>query len=275
MNSGRTVFSQLIDHLPVHEFRKCVARYRGNHRTRTFSCWDQFLCLAFAQLTYRESLRDIVTCLKALKGRLYHLGIRGRVSRSTFSNANDRRDWRIYADFAQVLIHEARTLYAGEALGVELDSTVYALDAHDHRPVHDALSLGEVQERAERREDAHAARPARQYPHVYPHNTGQNPRRQLPGRPRARSRRLLRYGTAATSTSSGSTAGRGPEHSSSPAPGRTSRSGGCIRIRPTRRPEHAATKRSCWSRSIRGRVILRICAGLRFTTPTTTSDWSS
>jgi hypothetical protein len=129
MNSGRTVFSQLIDHLPVHEFRKCVARYRGNHRTRTFSCWDQFLCLAFAQLTYRESLRDIVTCLKALKGRLYHLGIRGRVSRSTFSNANDRRDWRIYADFAQVLIHEARTLYAGEALGVELDSTVYALDA--------------------------------------------------------------------------------------------------------------------------------------------------
>jgi hypothetical protein len=108
MNSGRTVFSQLIDHLPVHEFRKCVARYRGNHRTRTFSCWDQFLCLAFAQLTYRESLRDIVTCLKALKGRLYHLGIRGRVSRSTFSNANDRRDWRIYADFAQVLIHEAR-----------------------------------------------------------------------------------------------------------------------------------------------------------------------
>jgi hypothetical protein len=97
MNSGRTVFSQLIDHLPVHEFRKCVARYRGNHRTRTFSCWDQFLCLAFAQLTYRESLRDIVTCLKALKGRLYHLGIRGRVSRSTFSNANDRRDWRIYA----------------------------------------------------------------------------------------------------------------------------------------------------------------------------------
>lgn len=129
MNSGQIVFSQLIDHLPVHEFRKCVARYHGNHRARTFSCWDQFLCLAFAQLTYRESLRDIVACLTALNERLYHMGIRGRVSRSTFSDANDRRDWRIYADFAQVLIREARKLYAGEAFGVELDSTVYALDA--------------------------------------------------------------------------------------------------------------------------------------------------
>ena len=129
MNSGRTVFSQLIDHLPIHEFRKCVARYRGNHRARTFSCWDQFLCLAFAQLTYRESLRDIVACLNALKERLYHMGIRGRVARTTFSDANDRRDWRIYADFAQVLIREARSLYANDAFGVALDGTVYALDA--------------------------------------------------------------------------------------------------------------------------------------------------
>ena len=129
MNSGRTVFSQLIDHLPIHEFRKCVARYRGNHRARTFSCWDQFLCLAFAQLTYRESLRDIVACLNALKERLYHMGIRGRIARTTFSDANDRRDWRIYADFAQVLIREARSLYANDAFGVALDGTVYALDA--------------------------------------------------------------------------------------------------------------------------------------------------
>ena len=129
MNSGRTIFAQLTDHLPVNEFRKCVVRYKGNYRARTFSCWDQFLCMAFAQLTYRQSLRDIVACLRSLQGRLYHIGIRGNVSRSTLSDANERRDWRIYADFAQVLIREARTLYLHEPLGVDLDSTIYALDS--------------------------------------------------------------------------------------------------------------------------------------------------
>jgi len=129
MNSGRAIFAQLIEHLPVHEFRKCVGRYQGNYRTRSFSCWDQFLCMAFAQLTYRESLRDIVACLRSLHGRLYHLGIRGRVSRSTLSDANERRDWRIYADFAHVLIREARELYTREPFGVDLDSTIYALDS--------------------------------------------------------------------------------------------------------------------------------------------------
>jgi hypothetical protein len=129
MNSGRTIFAQLVEHLPIHDFRKCVARYNGNRRTRTFSCWDQFLCMAFAQLTYRESLRDIVACLRSLQERLYHMGIRGRVSRSTLADANERRDWRIYADFAQVLIREARVLYAGEPLKIDLDSTVYALDS--------------------------------------------------------------------------------------------------------------------------------------------------
>jgi hypothetical protein len=129
MNSGRTIFAQLTDHLPIHDFRKCVARYRGDRRARTFSCWDQFLCMTFAQLTYRESLRDIVACLRSLQGRLYHMGIRGRISRSTLADANERRDWRIYADFAQILIREARTLYLGEPLAVDLDNTIYALDS--------------------------------------------------------------------------------------------------------------------------------------------------
>jgi len=129
MHAGRFIFSQLMDFLPKYEYDKCVRRYRGNRRVRTFSCYDQFLCMAFAQLTYRESLRDVVTCLDVLKPKLFHVGIRGRVSRTTLADANENRDWRIYADFAQVLITEARGLYADEDFGVELDNTVYALDA--------------------------------------------------------------------------------------------------------------------------------------------------
>jgi hypothetical protein len=129
MNSGQPLFAQLIDHLPDHEFRKCVERYAGNHRVRTFSCRDQFLCMTFAQLTFRESLRDIVACLRSRDRRLYHLGIRGTVSRSTLADANESRDWRIYADFAQVLIAEARQLYVDEDLAVDLANTVYALDS--------------------------------------------------------------------------------------------------------------------------------------------------
>ena len=129
MNSGQPLFAQLIDHLPAHEFRKCVQRYSGNHRVRTFSCWDQFLCMTFAQLTFRESLRDIVACLRSRERRLYHLGIRGTVSRSTLADANESRDWRIYADFAQILIADARQLYVDEDLAVDLANTVYALDS--------------------------------------------------------------------------------------------------------------------------------------------------
>lgn len=128
MNIGKTVFAQLMDFIPAHEFRRCVERYHGNYKSSSFSCWDQFLCMAFAQLTYRESLRDIETCLRAVGGRLYHLGIRGHVSRSTLADANENRDWRIYADLAQVLIGSARQLYAEESFGVELEQTVYALD---------------------------------------------------------------------------------------------------------------------------------------------------
>jgi len=129
MHLGKTVFAQLMDLIPAHEFRRCVDRYRGNYKVSIFSCWDQFLCMAFAQLTYRESLRDIETCLRALGPLLYHAGIRGHVSRSTLADANETRDFRIYADLAQVLIATARSWYADEDLGVELQQTVYALDS--------------------------------------------------------------------------------------------------------------------------------------------------
>jgi len=129
MNSGKTIFSQLMDFLPTYEFRQCVERYRGHYKMKSFSCWDQFLCLAFAQLTYRESLRDIEACLRGAQQKLYHMGIRGKVSRNTLAHANQIRDWRIYADFAQLLITRARHLYAQETFGVELQQTVYAFDA--------------------------------------------------------------------------------------------------------------------------------------------------
>jgi hypothetical protein len=129
MNAGRTIFAQLADHLPHKEFQKCVARYRGDANPSGFTCWDQYLAMAFAQLTYRESLRDIEACLGAMQGKLYHMGFRGRVARSTLADANDAHDWRIYADFAQVLIATARPLYAADPMGVELKQSLYALDS--------------------------------------------------------------------------------------------------------------------------------------------------
>ena len=129
MNSGKTVFSQIVDCLPMYEFRKCVDRYQGNHQVKSFSCFNQYLCMAFAQLTYRESLRDIEACLRSRREKLYHLGIRGRISRSTLAEANEKRDWRMYADFCQILISQARSLYADEDFGVELKETAYALDS--------------------------------------------------------------------------------------------------------------------------------------------------
>ena len=129
MNAGQTVFAQIMDYLPLNAFRKCVKRYCGRYKVQQFSCMDQFLCMAFAQLSYRESLRDIEVCLRAVPSKLYHMGIRSPVSRSTLAYANETRDWRIYADFAQILIHIARPLYAKEELSAELDQTVYALDS--------------------------------------------------------------------------------------------------------------------------------------------------
>jgi hypothetical protein len=130
MYEGRTIFSQLMDHVPRHTFRRLVRRFKGDHRVRTLSCWDQFLAMGFAQLTYRHSLRDIEACLGSVPEKIYHLGFRcPAIARATLADANEKRDWRIYAEFAQALITEARSLYASDTLGLDLDQTVYALDA--------------------------------------------------------------------------------------------------------------------------------------------------
>ena len=129
MNTGKTIFAQVMEHLPLPAFHKCVQRYDGDYKMKTFSCLDQFLVMAFAQLSYRESLRDIEACLRAMHTKLYHMGIRGGISRNNLAHANETRDWRIWADFAQVLIHTARHLYADDPFGIDLDETVYAFDS--------------------------------------------------------------------------------------------------------------------------------------------------
>lgn len=129
MNAGRTVFAQLMAHAPHKQFQKCVARYEGDRYLKRFSCWDQYLAMAFAQLTYRESLRDIESCLHSMRGKIYHMGLRGSVARSTLADANENRDWRIFADFAQALIGIARPMHANDPFGIELDQSLYALDA--------------------------------------------------------------------------------------------------------------------------------------------------
>jgi hypothetical protein len=129
MNSGRLIFSQLMEFVPTYEFDRCVDRYRGNFRTRRFSCWDQFLCMGFAQVTYRESLRDIQACLRSVQPKLYHAGFRGRMARNTLAKANENRDWRIWADLAAVLIARARALYADVPVGLDVKEKVYAFDS--------------------------------------------------------------------------------------------------------------------------------------------------
>ena len=129
MNTGQIIFAQLLDFLPKKKLDQCIRRFRGNHRIKTFSCFDQFLCMAFAQITYRQSLRDIETCLRAMQTKLYHCGIRGNVARANLAKANENRDWRIYADFAQILIAQARKLYANDDFGLDLKQTAYAFDS--------------------------------------------------------------------------------------------------------------------------------------------------
>ena len=129
MYTGKMIFSQVVSFLPKYEFQKSVTKYKGNHKVKDFSCWDQFLCMAFSQLTYRNSLRDTVVCLRAMQSKLYHMGLRSQVSRSNLAYANAKRDWRIYAEFAQILIHDARDLYRDDEFGIELDETIYALDS--------------------------------------------------------------------------------------------------------------------------------------------------
>ena len=129
MYAGKIIFSQVMDHLPMHTFRRCVRKYQGNFKVKSYTCLDQFLCMAFAQLTYRESLRDLVICLQAQQSRLYHMGIRGNIARSTLADANEKRDWRIYADFAQALINIARKMHCKDDFGIEINQDVYALDS--------------------------------------------------------------------------------------------------------------------------------------------------
>ncbi len=144
MNTGKLVFAQVMSHLPLTTFRRCVARYDGEHKVKHFTCLDQFLCMAFAQLTYRESLRDIEACLRSQSAKLYHMGFRSTMSRNTLANANAIRDWRIYADFAQSLIGIARPLYVDEPFGVDLSETVYALEATGHPERLQARGLDEM-----------------------------------------------------------------------------------------------------------------------------------
>ena len=180
MNSGKTIFAQLMDFVPAYEFRKCVERYNGNHKVISFSCWDQFLCMAFAQLTYRESLRDIQVCLRAAQSRLYHLGIRGKVSRNTLAHANQTRDWRIYADFAQILIQKARKLYAADSFGIELDQAVYRLGFYDHRPLPGSFPLGQVPETQGGNQAPYSSGSAWEYSFRRDHHHGKSPRCQHP-----------------------------------------------------------------------------------------------
>ena len=222
MNLGRTVFSQLIEHLPSKEFQKCVSRYRGDSYLKSFSCWDQFLAMAFAQLTYRASLRDIETCLRSMHGKLYHMGFRGRVARSTLADANESRDWRIYADFAQVLIGMARPLYAHDPIGVDLDQTLYALDS---TTIDLCLSLFPW---ARFRKQKAAVKmhtlleSARQYSHVHPHYWRQSARHQHPRRDRPRRPARSTSWIGPTSISNASSCSLSARRSSSCEPRRTS-----------------------------------------------------
>jgi|SRR5437667_4563574 len=194
MNSGRTVFSQLIEFLPHQEFQKCVARYGGGRYLKNLSCGDQYLAMAFALLTNRESLRDIEACLRSVGGKLYHMGFRGKVARSTLADANESRDWRIYADFAQVLIANARPLYVHDPIGVDLDQSLYALDSTTIDLCLSLFPWAKFSQIQSSRKDAHLVGPARQYPHVYPHYRWQSTRREHPGRDHAGGWRVLSHG---------------------------------------------------------------------------------
>src|SRR3954452_13547904 len=167
MNSGKSIFAQLMDFLPSKAFRRCVERYQGNYKLRTFSCWDQFLCMAFAQLTFRESPRDIEDCLAARSDQLYHLGFRGRVCRSTLADANEGSDWRIYADLAALLSQKGTTALRGPAIGGR-PTTKRLCPRFDHpRALFEPLSVGTLPVHQSRHQAAHALGPARAYSFLY------------------------------------------------------------------------------------------------------------
>ena len=195
MNTGKTLFAQLMDFLPWTTFTRIVDRYGGDHRVRTLSCAEQYRSMAFAQLTYRESLRDIETCLSVHASKLYHMGFRQPVRRSTLADANERRDWRIHAALAQRLITQARTLYVDEELGLDLNQYRLRPGLDDHRSVPVGLSVGALPHHQGGGEDAHAARPAGQHSEFYPHLGWQAARRSCPRYALAGSRSHLRRGS--------------------------------------------------------------------------------
>lgn len=167
MNTGKTLFAQIMDYLPWITFHRIVDRYGGDYRIRTLPCTEHFRVLAFAQLTFRESFRDIEAYLSAQSAKLYHMGIRSPIKRYTLADANERRDWRIYAEFAQRQITQARKLYAEEDLGLDLSNTVHALDSTTHRFVPDDVSLAPVSQHQSSSQDAHAAGSERQHSNLY------------------------------------------------------------------------------------------------------------
>ena len=195
MEPGKLVFAQLLDFLPRHDFNLCVQRYGGDRRHRGFSCRDQFLCLAFAQLTFRESLRDIETCLRSFQPKLYHAGFRGNISRSTLADANRVHDWRIFADFAQVLIGRARKLYVDEPMGVELEQTVYALDSTTIDLCLSLFPWGAVSSSQRGCEAAHAPGSAGQHTHFRADYPRQDARRDGPRSSADRAGFVLRHGS--------------------------------------------------------------------------------
>jgi len=194
MNAGRTVFAQIMALLPLKHFHRCVERYNGDHKVQSFSCLDQFLTLAFAQLTYRESLRDIESCLRAVQPRLYHMGFRcSRISRNTLAHANEHRDWRIYADFAQVLIAEARALYSGEELDIVLDQSVCA-GFHGDRSMPLFVSVGSSSTLQSWCQSSYAAGYAGQYSRLPAYHGSSHQRRKRTGSSAPGGRRHLRHG---------------------------------------------------------------------------------
>ena len=195
MYTGTTIFSQVMRHLPWHRFHRIVQHYRGDYKVKSFRCADHYRVMAFAQLTYRESLRDIEACLRAMRSKLFHMGIRSTVSRNNLSNANERRDWRIYAEFAEVLIAEARSLYTDEDLGVDLDATVYALDSTTIDLCLSVFPWARFRRTKGAIKTAYLTQPARRHSRICSDLGRETARCQRLGPPDALSRCLLHHGS--------------------------------------------------------------------------------
>ena len=275
MNTGKTLFAQLMDFLPWTTFTRIVDRYGGDHRVRTLSCAEQYRSMAFAQLTCRESLRDIETCLSVHASKLYHMGFRQPVRRSTLADANERRDWRIHAALAQRLITQARTLYVDEELGLDLTNTVYALDSTTIALCLSVFPWAHFPHHQGGGEDAHAARPAGQHSEFYPHLGWQAARRSCPRYALAGSRSHLRRGSWLRRLCPPFMCCTKPGPSSSRVPSRTSMLIASIRRRRIARPASFATRPSPWTASTPVRTTPNFCGASASRTPSSARRWSS